>query len=214
MLITGSIQLLPIGYDSNRSRVQNIANPDTFVGKSSSNNGYTQITLVNGSNATTEFWITFDASSIPDNATITSVEAKVKTYSNGNANQVKLRQARGYIGDNTKGFSSTLTRSTVQVTTLDLGSGGFDRSDLQDFMIRLYFQRGTSNVTSNYYIRLYGAEVNVEYEYDDGTGSSSYYIKKNNVWIPVTKVYEKINGSWVEQTDFTFDNNKIYITDE
>ena len=39
------------------------------------------------------------------------------------------------------------------------------------------------------------------------------YVKVNGIWVPFSKAYKKINGEWVEQTDFTglFDTSKNYV---
>lgn len=48
---------------------------------------------------------------------------------------------------------------------------------------------------------------------DDGSGDSIVYMKINETWTQCSKVYKKISGSWVEQTDLTnvFENNVNYI---
>lgn len=214
-IITETKKFVPVGYDSERSvYYQDILDPNRFLDDADSTN-YATVYLVRGTNAETFFYLTFDFSSIPENATITSVVARTRGRCSGNSNRLSFRQVRGYIGDNTKGYSSNLAASD-QTITLDLGNGGFTRESLQNFTIRWYARRSSNSSYATYslYFYIYGADVTVTYEYDDGASSSSYYIKKNNLWVPVTKVYEKINGSWVEQNDFVFDNNKIYITDE
>lgn len=211
-IITATTKFVPVGYDSSKSvYYQDLVNPTAFLDEADSSDR-TTVYLVRGTNAETFFYLTFDFSSIPANANITSVVARTRGRCSGSANYISLRQIRGYIGDNTKGYSSTLTASD-QTITLDLGTGGFTRESLQNFTIRWYAKRSSNRPDSSLYFYVYGADVTVTYEYDDGASSSSYYIKKNNLWVPVTKVYEKINGSWVEQNDFVFDN-KIYITDE
>ena len=214
-IITETKTFVPVGYDTERSvYYEDIVNPTAFLDEAESTDR-TTVYLIRGTSAETFFYLTFDFSSIPANATITSVVAKTKGRCSGNSNRLSFRQVRGYIGDTAKGYSINLTASD-QTITLDLGSGGFTRESLQDFMIRWYAKRSSNSSQANYslYFYIYGADVTVTYEYDDGASSSSYYIKKNNLWVPVTKVYEKINGNWVEQNDFVFDNNKIYITDE
>lgn len=43
--------------------------------------------------------------------------------------------------------------------------------------------------------------------------SNSLFVKQNNSWVKVTKVFKKINGSWIEQNDLTnvFEVGKKYI---
>lgn len=44
------------------------------------------------------------------------------------------------------------------------------------------------------------------------TVGGKLYLKKNGVWVEVTKQYRKVNGSWVEtEPEDTFDSNKRYV---
>lgn len=45
------------------------------------------------------------------------------------------------------------------------------------------------------------------------SGNNALYIKISNNWVQATKVYKKISGVWVEQTDYStlFDPNEIYV---
>lgn len=202
-IITATTKFVPVGYDSGRSvYYQDLVNPSRFLDDADSTN-YTTVYLVRGVNAETFFYLTFDFSSIPTNATITSVVARTKGRCSGNSNRISLRQVRGYIGDNTKGYSSTLTASD-QTITLDLGSGGFTRESLQDFTIRWYAKRPNNSSQANYslYFYVYGADVTVTYEYDDGSSTGSgVFTKEGNDWNEASAVYKMINNTWVKQTD-------------
>ena len=207
-IITETKKFVPVGYDSGRSvYYDDLVNPSRFLDDADSTN-YTTVYLVRGVNAETFFYLTFDFSSIPANANITSVVARTKGRCSGTSNRISLRQVRGYIGDNTKGYSSALTASD-QTITLDLGAGGFTRESLQDFTIRWYAKRSSNSSQANYglYFYVYGADVTVTYEYDDSeTTESKAYKKVNGSWVPYTKAYKKVNNLWVEQTDL---NNLI-----
>lgn len=201
-IITATTKFVPVGYDSGRSvYYQDLVNPDRFLDDADSTN-YTTVYLVRGVNAETFFYLTFDFSSIPANANITSVVARTKGKCSGNSNRISLRQVRGYIGDNTKGYSSTLAASD-QTITLDLGAGGFTRESLQDFTIRWYAKRPSSSAQANYslYFYIYGADVTVTYEYDDSPGDSGIFTKEGNDWNEASAVYKKISGNWVKQTN-------------
>ena len=207
-IITETKMFSPIGYDSGRSvYYAELVNPSRFLDDADSTN-YTTVYLVRGANAETFFYITFDFSSIPSNADITSVVARTKGKCSGNSNRISLRQVRGYIGDASKGYSSTLAASD-QTITLDLGTGGFTRESLQNFTIRWYAKRSSNSSQENYslYFYVYGADVTVTYEYDDGeTSESKAYKKVNYSWVPYKKAYKKVNNIWIEQTNL---NNLI-----
>lgn len=200
-IITETKMFVPVGYDSGRSvYYQDLVNPSRFLDDADSTN-YTTVYLVRGVNAETFFYLTFDFSSIPANANITSVVARTKGRCSGTANRLSLRQVRGYIGDDAKGYSSALTASD-QTITLDLGTGGFTRESLQDFMIRWYAKRSNNSSQANYslYFYVYGADVTVTYEYDDGETDEK-------------KAYKKIDNTWVKQTDLSnlIQTNKPYV---
>ena len=89
-----------------------------------------------------------------------------------------------------------------QTITLDLGTGGFTRESLQNFMIRWYAKRSSQSSQANYslYFYIYGADVTVTYEYDDGSGTG-VFTKEGNDWNEAPAVYKMINSAWVKQTD-------------
>ena len=160
-IITATTKFVPVGYDSGRSvYYQDIVNPSRFLDDADSTN-YATVYLVRGVNAETFFYLTFDFSSIPVNANITSVVARTKGKCTGNGNRLSYRQVRGYIGDTAKGYSINLTASD-QLITLDLGNGGFTRESLQDFMIRWYAKRSSNSSQANYslYFYVYGGRCN------------------------------------------------------
>lgn len=198
-----------VGYDTTLSHFNAITNPNNFVGKATTNTSYTQWSLVTGSMAETYVFVTFDFGSIPSNATIDSVEAKIKIVGTGRTYYVGTRQVRGYNDGTAFGFSKTFSTSTSTIT-MNLGSGSWDLEKLNNFTIRAYAMRSTSNTSTNYYIRIYGVDVTVTYTYDEQT--DTLYTKRNGSMIPVEKVYKKINGSWVEQDITTaFDSNTNYV---
>lgn len=139
------------------------------IGKASSNGSYSQWYLSEGANAETYIYYNFDLSEIPQNATIDSVSCTTKSYvSQTNANRISVRQIQLRNGKmNPVGNPSTISTS-ASVLTLDCGT--WTRDMLNDCGICIYVQRGTSSTTSNYYTRLYGATLTIEYT----LGSSSF----------------------------------------
>lgn len=201
------------GYDEDLSSFASVGNPNNFVGKASTNTSYTQWGLVTGSLAETFVFITFDFSSIPSNATINSVEAKIKVVGTGSATYVSPRQVRAYKSEtDTIGYSTTLTTST-QTITMNLGSGAWNYDRIKNFMIRAYAKRTSKNTSTAYYIRVYGVDVTVNYSYEEQT--NVFYIKENGSWSPinVSNAYKKVNGVWVEEVDLSniFDTSVSYI---
>ena len=189
-----------------------VTNPNNCIGDTygaTKSGNYAQYYLVTGSQAETFGWVQFDCSSIPANATITSVTGKFKIYSSGSATYISPRQLRLYYNNRTtaKGFSVNQVTSTT-VTDLDCGTG-WTRAMLEDLELRIYSKRTTKSVTSNYYVRIYGVDITVTYEVPDETG---LYFKKNGNWVSVFKVFHKENGSWVEKDlDYLSNLNIHYV---
>lgn len=127
----------------------------------SSNTSYATINLTTGSGATTYIYFTFDFSSIPAGATINSVSCSAKAYINTtNSSRITTRQIQLYSGTTAKGSASTVSNSTY---AFNMTAGTWTRDELQNARIRLYGVRGTSNTTSGYYFRFYGATFTVDY---------------------------------------------------
>ena len=130
----------------------------------SSNTTYATINLTTGSGATTYIYFTFDFSGIPNGATINSVSCSAKAYINTtNSSRITTREIQLYSGTTAKGNASTISNSTTAFT---MTPGTWTRDELQNVRIRLHGVRGTSNTTSTYYFRFYGATFTVNYSVD------------------------------------------------
>jgi len=152
--------------DANGAAVS-VSNVDRFIGASgsTSTNNYAQYNLVTGASAETFGWASMDCSALPRNITINNVTGKFRIYHSGSATYIKIRQIRPYYNNRQtpKGYSVNLATSTG-VTDLNM-EGSWTRDMFDDLEIRLYSKRTDRNVTSNYYVRPYGIDVTVEYEY-------------------------------------------------
>lgn len=161
---TGSVTLYPSSYDSDHS----------YYALSSASNAYTAadsttratINLTRGSSAITYIYFKFDTSSIPLNATITSIACQAKVYvSNANNTNLPTRAVQMFSGTTAKGSASTVSNTT---TTFTLNVGSWTREELEDTRIRLYAKRGTNSTTSNnYYFYFYGATLEISYTYEE-----------------------------------------------
>lgn len=141
----------------------------------SSNTTYGQVSWKTGSGAETYVYLRFDFSEIPENATIKSVSASAKGYVNTtNSSRVTTRQMQLASGTTLKGSALTLSTSTSTQTFSNTGS--WTRNELQSAGVRYYVKRGTSNTSSTYQLRLYGATMTVTYEWEETT----YTITVNN----------------------------------
>ena len=215
-----TVSAYPTSYDSGYSAysVSGLTNAET----DSSSTTYATINLTRNTNAVTQIYYNFDFSSIPSGATIDSVTCTAKCYiSTTNSGRVATRQVQLFTGTTAKGSAATVSNST---TAFSVTAGSWTRAELQNAKIRVYAVRGTSNVTTNYYFRFYGATMEVTYT-EASTGNkvfikssgtwkqaSKMYVKVSGAWKEVSKVFKKVNGAWVEQADKSamFDTKAIY----
>ena len=176
----------PGEYDKSKSNVSSITNATNPVGKGSSNTSYASISVHLAS--VYAFW-PFDVSVIPRSATIDSVvcEAKAKITSTSNCSgNLQL-----YSGTTEKGSA---TRLTTTVATREITCGTWTRDELGSICLRTYIY---SNRQSTEYLYFYGADLTVTYTYQ----SQKFMLKTGGAWADVARVFKKVSGIWVEQTD-------------
>lgn len=173
----GSISRHPTSYDTTHYSYASISSsyPLSNGYTDSSSTTYAQVSWKTGSSAETYVYYKFDFSDIPTNATIKSVSAKAKAYVNTtNSSRVTTRQMQLATGTTLKGSALTISNSTSEQTFSSVGT--WTRNELLDAGIRYYVKRGTSNTTSTYNLRMYGATMTVTYEWQETT----YTITVNN----------------------------------
>lgn len=133
----------------------------------SSSTSYAQVSLKTGAQAETYFFLLFDLSEIPANATIQSISCTAKGYINTtNSSRITARQMQLFSGSTAKGSASTISTSTSAQT---MTCGTWTRAELNDCRLRFYVKRGTSNTSSTYNIRAYGATLKVTYTWQEVT---------------------------------------------
>ena len=167
---TGTISAHPTSYDTTNYSYASINSsyPITNAYTDSSSTTYCQVNWKTGSNAESYVYLKFDFSAIPVGATITSVSAKAKGYVNTtNSSRVTSRQMQLATGTTLKGSALTMSNSTSEQTFSSVGS--WTRAELLDARIRYYVKRGTSNTSSSYNFRMYGATMTVEYSWQETT---------------------------------------------
>ena len=174
---TGSLSADVTSHDTTNYSYASVSSsyPISNAYHGSSNTSYGQVNWTTGSGAETYVYLRFNLSAIPEGATITSVSAKAKGYVNTtNSSRVTTRQMQLASGTTLKGSALTLSTSTSEQTFTTTGS--WTRAELQTAGVRFYVKRGTSNTSSNYTLRMYGATITVNYSYQETT----YTITVNN----------------------------------
>ena len=167
---SGSISAHPTSYDTSHYSYASVSTqyPISNAYTDSSSTSYGQVSWKTGQNAETYVYLKFDFSSIPANATIKTVTAKARGYVNTtNSSRVTSRQMQLATGTTLKGSALTISNSTSEQTFSSVGT--WTRAELLDAGVRFYVKRGTSNTSSEYTMRMYGATMTVTYEWQETT---------------------------------------------
>lgn len=112
----------------------------------------------------------------------------------------------------TAGLSSEIDLGTSVVAQTFNDTGWWDRESLDDLILLITCTRGSLSANNSHTLRFYGADLTVDYT---GGGSSGPVLstKVNGSWVNVSKVYKKVSGIWVEQSDianlFSTDTNYV-----
>lgn len=161
--VTDSVVLTPVSFDDTNSvhAGVNTSYPIANGYTDSSSTTYSQFNITTGSGATTSIYYNFDTSDIPNGATINSVTCSAKAYINTtNSSRITTRQIQLCTGTTTKGSAGTISNSTNAMT---ITAGSWTLAELRNAKIRIRIVRGTSNTTSTYYVRFYGATLTINY---------------------------------------------------
>lgn len=207
-----SVTLVPAGYDGQRSSYISVdaSYPLSNGLTSSSSNSFTVLNLNTGSGAVSRLAVKFDMSKIPTDAKINSISCKIKARISNASPYILSGVAQLYCG--TAGLSSEIDLGTSVVAQSFSDTGWWDRESLDDLILLITCTRGYLSVNNSQTLRFYGADLTVDYT---GGGSSGPVLstKVNGSWVNVSKVYKKVSGIWVEQSDianlFSTDTNYV-----
>lgn len=156
---------VPSGVNSKHSYYNISGQTSAYTDENSTS--YCQVGWTRGKNAETYIYFFFDCSPIPDNVTILSVTCRAKVYASQSSSSytssrtVQLRcnigTGRGTVKSNAVSYSTTTGVKTMTGTS-------FTRDELRDTYVMMNVVRGSSNTSSSYYSRFYGATLTVTYE--------------------------------------------------
>ena len=197
-----TLSVHPTGFDSANSSPSSSSGSSysysNAFADSSNTTSYARFLLNSGAGASSVIIYTFNLSALPSNATINSVTCTAygRTSATGSS-AMPIHDMQLYSGSTAKG---TPTEWANVDTLYTLSPGTWTATQLQSAKLRFDFTRGTSNPTTNRWLYFYGATLTVNYT---EAASNELYVKQSGVWVPVTKAYKKVSGSWVEQSDLT-----------
>lgn len=223
---SGTKTYIPSSFDSTNSSYDSVYSTNIPENGLTSHTSTTRCCVyANTANGSESYlYYNFDCSDIPSNAIITSVSCQVgaSCYSSGSYFSTHTLQL--CTGTTEKGTAVTTTGngSTSEIETVNGGSS-WTRAELDDIKIRFKIVRSQTGDAS---FSFFGATLTVEYTVPGGTywtytlsnlqtnhtivvisggGSEVFlYIKEGGNWVEYSKVYKKVNGSWVEQASSTW----------
>lgn len=189
----------PQAYDKSDYSVQTMTGPENPVGKGSSNSSnYAAMLLTHGKVAETKVRWPFDCSGIPAGATIDSVSCNVAaSITRTDKNYVGSRTLQLCSGTTAKGSATTIVGTSRSVHTLNCGS--WTRDELQKANLYIYAKRAKNNYTDDTTIYFYGADLTVAYT----VNNEKFMLKLGGSWTDVARVFKRVNGIWVEQTELS-----------
>ena len=188
-----SVTLVPAGYDGQRSSYISVdtSYPLSNGLTSSSSDTFAVLNLNKGGGAVSKLAVKFDVSKIPTDAKINSISCKIKA---------RISNASPYI--------------LSGVAQLYCGTAGlWDRESLDDLILLITCTRGSLSANNSHTLRFYGADLTVDYTGGSTGPTEQLMLKQNGAWGAVSKVYKKVNGLWVEQSDLAglFDTQTNYV---
>lgn len=207
-----SVTLVPTGYDGQHSSYISVdASYPLSNGLTSASSGtFAVINLNKGGGVVSKLAVKFDMSKIPTDAKINSISCKIKARISNAYTYILSGVAQLYCG--TAGLSSEIDLGTSEEAQSFSDTGYWDRESLDDLILLITCTRGSLSANSSQTLRFYGADLTVNYT---GGGSSGPVLstKVNGSWVNVSKVYKKVSGIWVEQSDianlFSPDTNYV-----
>lgn len=193
--VSHTTTVYPSGFDDNNSSyasATNISNGYTSTSVST----YAQFYLTTGSEAHTWIYYTFDLSSIPNDATITSVTCSVRDrLYNVTAGTVDVHEVQMYTGITAMGTATNITSTSATTRTLSPGTS-WTVAQVKDARVVLHAQRGTSNTTTSVQYRFYGADLTIEYTVNEvGYIITATSMLTNTQGVSITPEYQAILAS-------------------
>lgn len=172
----------------------------------------------------------FDFSAIPNTAEIISIEVKCYGATESTSETARHADIALYSGDELKSISQSFTSTSNGTITIS-DPGEWTREDLDDAWLRFtvgYYGGRLLGVTWTVTYRYGGTVSHYTYKYTVsgnstiavtiGSSGVTYTIYRKTsatAWTNTnfTKIYKKVNGTWVEQSDPTaaFDSNTNYV---
>lgn len=220
--LSGSASSVPTSYTAGSSI--NGTNYQSTIGKGSdtaNRTGNDYFSTTQGASGSTYIDYHFDFSSIPANATITSMSVTVKGHCEDTSQSREISRVQCYTGTTAKGSYVDMTDSTTDRVYTISSPGTWTRAELQDARIKhtigVYggLMSGATWVV-NYTVSGYSYTLtNVQTNHAIVVAPSAYtalFVKLNGSWVQVSTAYKKVSGSWQQvAVDQAFEAGVNYV---
>lgn len=184
--------LIPSSFDSENSSYNSVYNNNNPSNALTSHTDSNRVCVYSntGSQAESYLYYNFDCSSIPSNATITSVSciAAASIYGGPNGNYFSTYELQLCNGTNPKGTATSVTGSGGTSANHTISGGSWTRSELNNIKLRFKVIRG-SDSSSDASFSLWGATLTINYEIR-ATGGYYQYTLSNIQTDHTVSVYE------------------------
>lgn len=170
-------------------------------------------------------WINyhFDFSEVPTTATITNMSVKVYgARENATIDTSHVARFQCYSGSTAKGTRQDFTSTSNGLVTVT-DPGTWTAAELHDAQLRFevgYYGGRMLGITWTVTYQVSGYVYTITTVTTDHTivvtaagGSDVILFKSGSSWVQAARVYKRVNGAWVQQSDLTavFDSSKNYV---
>lgn len=135
---------------------------NAYLDPDNNTSDFAAVVMTRGANAASHCYFCFDTSSIPANAKIVSVTCKARPGTSTNNTSYIATKGCVMCAGTTEKTPSIATTASNYLRTFEETT--WTREEVSDIRIKLYGTRGTSNTSSNYTLRMYGAELTIKYQ--------------------------------------------------
>lgn len=188
----GTLETYPADYTASNMNSSSYAS--ACIGVSAENGSATNNMYSSGSSTTGVVEYSFDLSSIPSNATISSVACQVKAHEENSSRSTFTLQL--YAGSTAKGSATTVNGTSNTIYTLSTGS--WTRAELDTLVLHTEY---------GYYGGLVaGATLTISYAMTESSAEITLTISDDGWSISGNGIYQKSGGSWSSTSSVTLDN--------
>lgn len=181
-------------YDKSDYKFSSISQEEGPVGYPASDNTYPAVTYLTESEPYEAYvYWPFDLSEIPENAVIDSVECIVLASMTSSV-YVTVAEMQLYSRNIPKGTATSFLSETSTYYTLQAGS--WTRDELVGCRLKMT-AKASNSYTWGRGISFNGASLTITYT----VNNEKFMLKLGGAWHDIVRVFKKVNGIWVEQTD-------------